>query len=310
MTQPLITKYRPQSFADLLGQDAVVNSLVAKIQSNTCPHAFLFHGPPGTGKTSTARLVAQALGIDPKWGIDEINGAATRGIDQMRLILDNLGNVSLRGNAQRMIIIDECHQLTSDAWSALLKDTEEAPKHIYWAFCTTELSEVPTNIRTRLTDYELRKVDVDTLLELAIKILEQEQLQMAPEVVYFVAENSDGSPRDFIKNLDKCLHVQSVEEASRLISTATGGDLEFKDLVRVLRAEPPNARDFKTALNRATNFSGIKFRLKNYMGKVGQSSFPSKDVALILELIDQMPDVCTAADFQLFLYRVLYNRST
>src|ERR1700680_3756224 len=177
MTIALYRRYRPDRFADLIGQEVVARTLLNEVRAGGVAHAYLFAGVRGTGKTSTARILARAVNcLAPEDGepcnrcaacleitsgasvdVLEIDAASNRGIDEMRDLRDKVKYLpaSLR---RKVYIIDEAHMLTSEAWNAFLKTLEEPPGHVLFILCTTEPHKVPETVRSRVQRFDFRRV--------------------------------------------------------------------------------------------------------------------------------------------------------
>lgn len=225
----LARKYRPQTFEDLLGQDALVQTLTNAIKSNRLHHAYILTGIRGVGKTTTARLIARALnctGLDGQGGptitpcgvcencraiaagrhIDvlELDAASRTGVDDMRELLDGVRYKPTNAR-YKVYIIDEVHMLSKGAFNALLKTLEEPPAHVKFIFATTEIRKVPVTILSRCQRFDLQRLNVETLLKLFHKIVTAENISADDEALEIVARAADGSARDGLSMLDQAI---------------------------------------------------------------------------------------------------------
>jgi DNA polymerase-3 subunit gamma/tau len=220
----LYRRYRSLRFADLIGQDVIATTLRNEVRAGTLAHAYLFTGIRGTGKTSTARILARAVNcLDLQDGepcnrcsacieitdgssvdVLEIDAASNRGIDEMRDLREKVKYLpaALR---RKVYIIDEAHMLTTEAWHAFLKTLEEPPPHVLFVLATTEPHKVPETVRSRVQRFDFRRVaaaDINTHLA---RILEAEGAQAQPEALTLLARAGQGSVRDALSLLDQAL---------------------------------------------------------------------------------------------------------
>lgn len=227
----LARKYRPQSFNDLLGQDALVQTLTNAIKNNRLHHAYILTGIRGVGKTTTARLIARALnctGLDGNGGptihpcgvcenckaiaadrhIDvlELDAASRTGVDDIREILDGVRYKPTNAR-YKIYIIDEVHMLSKNAFNALLKTLEEPPAHVKFIFATTEIRKVPVTVLSRCQRFDLQRLTIEDLMKLFNKIVAAENLKADDEALHIIAKAADGSARDGLSLLDQAISL-------------------------------------------------------------------------------------------------------
>jgi DNA polymerase III subunit gamma/tau len=232
--QVLARKYRPKSFENLVGQDHVVRALTNALDQQRLHHAYLFTGTRGVGKTTLARILAKSLnceigvtakpcgvcdactGIDADRFIDyiEINAASTRGIDDVRTLLEQATYAPTQGRF-KIFMLDEVHQLTKEAFNALLKTLEEPPAHIKFILGTTDPQKVPVTVLSRCLQFNLRQMASPTISEHLKHVLAQEQISFEPAAIHLIARAAAGSMRDALSLTDQAIAYgnQSVNEA-------------------------------------------------------------------------------------------------
>lgn len=230
----LYKKYRPQNFSEMIGNEAVIASLQSMIETKKLPHTLLFSGQSGTGKTTLARIIAHELGCTDS-DVSEMNMSSQelRGIGGVQEITNTLGYKSLSGRP-RVIILDECDQMTNDAQKLLKKPLEDTYEHIYFCLCTTRPEKLVRDIITRATQIELELVPVRTLARYLRKIAEQENEQLDTSFAQKIAEKSEGSTRKAMVFLDQVLKVDADKREKLLNSITAEENTEAIDLCRAL----------------------------------------------------------------------------
>ncbi|MBX5465898.1 MAG: DNA polymerase III subunit gamma/tau [Firmicutes bacterium] len=220
--QALYRRYRPQRFAEVVGQERTVDILRAAVAQGRLTHAYLFSGPRGTGKTSVARILAQAancahpVGGEPcgacpscqaaeagrHLDIVEIDAASNRGIDEIRDLKERLAHQPVQGST-KVYIIDEVHMLSADAFNALLKTLEEPPPHVLFILATTEPQKLPVTVVSRCQRYEFHRLSPVQIAEQLARVLTQEGVAFEPEALEVLAEAADGALRDALSLADQ-----------------------------------------------------------------------------------------------------------
>jgi DNA polymerase-3 subunit gamma/tau len=230
-TEPLHTKYRPRKFKDVVGQDPVVKSLQKMLKDTARPHAFLFTGDPGTGKTTLARILTTEFQVDPS-NVIEVDAATNNGIDVMRDIMAPLRYHGFGDTPNKAVILDEAHMLSKQAWASLLKTVEEPPAHVFFFFCTTDAGKVPDNIATRCQRYGLKLLRHDDIMDLLDDVCEREGLDPSNEILNMVARSCGGSPRQALVMLAMVHGCESADEAMGLLEQP----LDNKEVIDLCRA--------------------------------------------------------------------------
>ncbi len=203
MSEVLYRKYRPQNFAEVLGQDEVVTTLKQAISQNKIGHSYIFAGGRGTGKTTVARIFAKDLGASSD-DIYELDAASNRGIDEIRNLREAVNVLPLR-SPYKVYILDEAHMLTKDAANALLKTLEEPPAHCIFILATTELDKILDTVISRCEVYQFKKPNLQTLTNQIESILKREGRKISTASAELIAIAGDGSFRNALSILQKVL---------------------------------------------------------------------------------------------------------
>jgi len=256
-------KYRPQTFDDIVGQTHVTRTLKNAVEQNRLAHAYLFVGPRGTGKPSTARILAKALNcthgptVTPCGKCDncreiaggnsldviELDAASNRGIDDVRELRDNVRYAPAKGRF-KIYIIDEVHMLTKEAANALLKTLEEPPKHVIFCLATTEPEKLPITILSRCQRFDLHRIATNLIAQQLQSIATKEKLTLAAAAAHAIARGAEGGMRDAESMLDQLVAFcgEKIEEADVLNVFGFSSQQMVADFVgRILRGETADA---------------------------------------------------------------------
>ena len=267
--ESLAIKYRPRSFEDLTEQTAIKDILENQIKTKTFQHGYLFTGPAGTGKTTSARIFANMIN-DGKGNPIEVDAASNSGVDNIRQIIEDAKRKPLDAE-YKIFIVDECHSLSNGAWQALLKTLEEPPKFTIFIFCTTDPQKIPNTILSRVQRYNFQKISNEGIMERLEHICLTENSQDVndpnltdigdiiryPEALEYIAKVCNGGMRDAITLLDKCLSLSH--------------DLTLENVLKTIGAE-----DYSTFI---TFLSALKEKEKEISIKVVEDVYNAgKDV--------------------------------
>ncbi len=245
----LARKYRPQTFADLIGQEVLVRTLTNAFASGRIAHAFVLTGIRGIGKTTTARIIARGLncigpdglgeptttpcGVCPNCiaiaedrhvDVIEMDAASNTGVDNMRDLIDSVQYAPVSAR-YKVYIIDEVHMLSKSAFNAILKTLEEPPPHVKFIFATTEIRKIPVTIISRCQKFDLKRVEMDELSQHLVNIATKENIALPPECATLIAAAAEGSVRDSLSILDQAIAMHTDSAGAVNIATASVRDM-------------------------------------------------------------------------------------
>lgn len=318
--QVIARKWRPQTFDDVVGQDHVVRTLKNAIARNRIAHAYLFVGPRGTGKTSTARIFAKALNCTggPKADFDpadpacqaiaegshldviEIDGASNNGVDQVRDLRDTVQYAPAQGR-YKVYIIDEVHMLSAAAFNALLKTLEEPPAHVKFVFATTDPQKVLPTIISRCQRFDLKPIPPELIIERLKKIAAAEKITISGPALECIARMADGGMRDAQSILDQMISfcggeiaeadvldvygLVSAERIAELAGALAAGD--HRQIVALVDDCDANGRDLVRLLSDLQAF--VRTALLDAIAQGGRSALLGGE-AMTTEQITRMLD--------------------
>ena len=227
----LANKYRPQTFEDVVEQTEIKTILVNQMQTNNLKHAYLFCGGAGTGKTTSARIIANMMNNGVGKPI-ELDCASHNGVDDMRMIIDECKTRPI-GSKYKIFVLDECHMLTVQAWNSLLKILEEPPEYIIFLFCTTDPQKIIGTIMSRVQRFNFHRISIDGIYNRLKYIIENEnnerELADEPLIIYedealrYIARLAKGGMRDSITTLEKCLDYNLNLTVQNVLKVTSGG---------------------------------------------------------------------------------------
>ena len=283
-------KYRPQRFSEVTGQEFITETLRNAIKTGRFAHAYIFAGPRGVGKTTTARIVAKALncenlregepcnkcsqcleitkGTHPD--VIEIDAASNRGIDQIRELRESVHYSPAKGK-RKVYIIDEFHMLTKEAFNALLKTLEEPPEHVVFILATTELDKIPETVLSRCQKFIFRKVPQDLIVKTLSEICIKEGVEFEEEALRLIAVSSEGCMRDAESLLDQAIALGEGKVEAKVVS-------EFLGLL--------TGRELKELLK--LGFEGNKEELKNRLKNLELGGYnPTFVIKQLIETVER-----------------------
>ncbi|MDY6941585.1 MAG: DNA polymerase III subunit gamma/tau [Pseudomonadota bacterium] len=329
----LARKWRPRSFAELVGQEHVARALSNGLEQQRLHHAFLFTGTRGVGKTTIARILAKCLNceqgmtatpcgecaacqdVDAGRFIDliEVDAASRTKVDDTRTLLDNVQYAPTRGR-YKIYLIDEVHMLSTHSFNALLKTLEEPPEHVKFLLCTTDPRKLPITVLSRCLQFHLKRLPPDLIQTQLKKITDAENVSAEPQALALIAKSADGSMRDALSLLDQAIAFG----AGRLVAEEVGSMLGAIDQTQVrgfldalIRRDAKALRDLLTRLReQAVDYSGLLDEIAStlqqmaFIKTLGQGS----DAVMESGLIDDLAAAISPEDIQVFYQLCLIGK--
>ncbi|MBC7740627.1 MAG: DNA polymerase III subunit gamma/tau [Bdellovibrionaceae bacterium] len=321
--QVLARKYRSQSFDEMIGQNHITQTLTNSLKNNRLPHALLFTGLRGTGKTSSARILAKALRcekpvnftpcnkcqscieISTGRAIDviEIDGASNNGVDAIRDLRDNVMFMPSSGK-YKIFIIDEVHMLSTSAFNALLKTLEEPPAHVIFILATTEVHKIPQTILSRCQRFDFRRIPLKQIADYLKKLCDLEKIEADKSALWLIARQGDGSMRDSLSLLDQAISFTNGHLSEQMVSQVLGlteralvfevfdcllqrKSAEMVTCLEKLSQSGQNPNLFLEDLSKMLRHSLI---LKTDSSAVGMIDLPEDEITLLASKISDVSD--------------------
>ena len=260
----LMTKHRPQEFAEVIGHKSTKDILKSKLSKEEHPHCYLFAGESGLGKTTFARIIAKSVDAEAI----EFDAGNLTGVDSIRDLISESSTVSIMsGKAKKCFIIDECHMLSKSSWNALLKTIEEPGKYTYFVFCTTELNKVPAAIKNqRCVTLKLNPLTYDDMIVLLENISD-----LDTRFIDFIAQNAEGSPRKALNMLESAIEMETdFNGFKKSVNDGMYDNIEEHALAiaRELCQATVNKKVLIDNLKEIKNFEGARIQIFNYLTSV------------------------------------------
>ncbi|MFA5300920.1 MAG: AAA family ATPase [Lutibacter sp.] len=283
----LYQKYRPKDFDEIYGNMGSIGALTSMLKNNP-PHAFLFYGPKGCGKTTLAKIVASKLESN---GMDfhEMDSADFRGIDTIREIKRQCYYAPNQGSKSRTWMLDEVHKLTNDAQNSLLKLLESPPDHVYFILCTTDPNKLLPTVKYRCTQFKVQPLVEQQTKKLLLSILKKERKQLDDDVLEEIHETSKGHPRSAIQILDLVLHAKK-EDQLKIARQST--DEEDAAVIKLCRAlfQKTSWIQIATLLNEARSLEpeSIRLAIRGYCASILIKQTSNRAAMIMEELKDPL----------------------
>lgn len=303
----LYRKYRSQTLEELVGQPAVKSALKSALAEGKLAHAYLFYGPRGTGKTSTARILAKIVNCEgttnlpcnkcemcisitggSNMDVIEMDAASNRGIEDIRSLRENI-KLSPSKAFKKVYIIDEVHMLSPEAFNALLKTLEEPPSHVLFILATTELAKIPQTILSRVQKLEFKQASMEELKEAMAKVAKAEKIKIDEEALTALAKYAQGSFRDGIKLLDLLSSFERIDQ--KIIEENLGAGV-FEDIGVILeniaqRESSQALKNLNLEFNKGVN---VKELTLSFMDMLRQIFLMKHDLGESLVKVEVSPD--------------------
>ncbi len=293
---PIHVKYRPKTFKDVIGQKAVVKSLEAALSSKARPHVYLFTGPAGTGKTTLGHIIANQVNCSPG-NIILVDAASNSGVDDMRAVTAALRYNGFGESPNKVIMVDECHRLSKNAWDSMLLATENVPPHVYWIFCSSEPDKIPKTIVTRCSAYHLSSLKFEDLMDILEDVCDAEGYETGTGILQKVALAAEGSGRGALTLLAKVHDCHDMDEVAILLQTP----LDNKEVIDLCRLLVKGELDWQRLTSTLKEMSDtpaetIRIIIVNYLNACLMGARNDRDARRLLDILECFMKPCNTSD--------------
>ncbi len=307
----LSEKLRPHTFNEIVGHKSIISALKRILaDKDLLPHSYLFSGPSGVGKTTLARILAREVGCK-SYSITEQDAVTQSSVDAMRELIANLRYPALGGSPYRALILDEAHALTAATYQALLKDIEAPPMHLFYIFCTTNVSVLPKILMTRLHHFPLKPIGTEDILQYLYKVKISENFKIPDESLLMIAQKSDGSIRQALSYLSPLRDSTELDMTEILNTEAEIVPENFNSLFKAICEKSPNDTPAILALIRKMPYANPEVLRKGLLWYATRRYFygDPMDTCLHLSILKYFSKPCHPengmADFIHKLYQYL-----
>lgn len=285
----LATSYRPDNWDEIVGQDVLVKTLQKEIQTDTVSHAYLFCGPRGTGKTTTAKVFA----IEVNGQVIEMDAASNNGVESIRELRQDVMFLPVDNKTYKVYIIDEVHMLSTGAFNALLKTLEEPPQHIIFVLATTDPQKLPITITSRCERFDLKRITQEDIIKRLDFIAKRENIAVEYEALEYIAKVVDGGMRDAIKLMQKCSSLAEIITPQTVVDALGSVNIEHLDKMTTLLMSK-DAKDVLTYFNNLVKEGTdvkifladlVQYLTDNMVSKVSENDY---DIDEYMNLADEL----------------------
>lgn len=310
-TDNILNDFRPQTLEDVIGHKTIIKSIKSYLKTGI-PHVFLFHSiDGGYGKSTLARILAKHMGSENPI---EIDAAMDGGVDFIRELNESSKYKSFSGE-NKVYIIEECHNLSSQSWQSFLRNIEEPPKYVYFIFCTTVYNKVPSTIREqRAISYHLKEVDSEEIEDLLLKLHEDLKSSLPKKALTLIAEEAYGSPRKALNLFSKCISCTDMKEVTELLEIPYENESVSNLIKLIANSSSSDKKKVSSILKDLKNINpeSIRIQIVNYFQACVLNSNSEKDLIKFLNILEifseSLNNTTGFANLVLKIYQIILGR--